>query len=202
MTPSTCWIRPSAVGNRNARSMVPQRQQLLKMNFRQASQFFRGEYLTLIESSGHHFLPFLQGVDPILQVSLFMAVACHIVLNVGRRGCSFMLSMLQYIVQLALMRVTPNLSARDQKLMSDFPVDPRSAAAQFQVEGKSVVYAVCPNPKCHCTYKPTFDGDSPIPQYPRLCNHREFVTGRGCKERLTKPRVVMGVELQVPIKTF
>lgn len=110
--------------------------------------------------------------------------------------------MLQYIVQLALMRVTPNLSARDQKLMSDFPVDPRSAAAQFHVEGKSVVYAVCPNPKCHCTYKPTFDGDSPIAQYPRLCNHREFVTGRRCKERLTKPRVVMGVELQVPIKTF
>jgi Transposase family tnp2 len=131
-----------------------------------------------------------------------MVIACQIVLGVSRRGCQFMLSTLQYIVQLALMRVTPNLSPREQKLMSDFPVDPRSATAQFHLDGKSVVYAVCPNPKCHCTYKPAFEGDSPIPQYPRFCNHRQFSNGPRCKEPLTKPRVVVGVEIQVPIKTF
>jgi hypothetical protein len=113
-----------------------------------------------------------------------------------------MLSMLQYVIQLALMRTSPRLSPREQKLMSDFPVDPRAATAQFHLDGKSTVYAVCPNPKCHRTYKPTFEGDSPIAQYPRLCSHRQFHEGPRCKERLTKPRVVMGVELQVPIKTF
>jgi hypothetical protein len=83
-------------------------------------------HVVLIPIIDHHFLPFLQNIDPILQVSLFMVVACHIVLNVSRRGCNFMLSMLQYVVQLALMRVTPNLSTREQKLMSDFLVEPRS----------------------------------------------------------------------------
>ena len=108
-------------------------------------------YVVLISIIDHHFIPFLQNVDPILQVSLFMVVACHIVLNISRRGCNFMLSMLQYVVQLALMRITPNLSTREQKLMSDFPVDPRSATAQFRLDGKSVIYAVCPNPKCYHT---------------------------------------------------
>jgi hypothetical protein len=45
-------------------------------------------YVVLISIIDHHFLPFLQNVDPILQVSLFMVVACHIVLNISRRGCS------------------------------------------------------------------------------------------------------------------
>ena len=110
--------------------------------------------------------------------------------------------MLQYIVQLAFMKIHPNLSPREQKLMSDFPVDPRSATAQFHLEGKSVIYAVCPNPKCHQTYRPTFEGDSPVPRYPRFCRHKHLKNGPLCKEPLTKPRIVVGVELHVPIKPF
>jgi Transposase family tnp2 len=111
-----------------------------------------------------------------------------------------MLGMLQYIVQLALMRSHTNLSQRDQKLMSDFPSDIRSILKQFYLDGRSTIYAVCPNPKCHRTYKPTFDGVSPIPQYPMYCTHQEF--GRKCNERILRPRRVNNVEIKVPIKRF
>jgi hypothetical protein len=51
----------------------------------------------------HHFQPFLRGVDPVLQLSIFTAVACSIVLEVSARGCYFILSMFKYVVQLCLM---------------------------------------------------------------------------------------------------
>jgi hypothetical protein len=46
---------------------------------------------------------FLYSIDPILQVSLIMVVTCHIVLYVSHCRCNFVLSMLQYIVQLTMM---------------------------------------------------------------------------------------------------
>ena len=110
-----------------------------------------------------------------------------------------MLSMLQYVVQLAFMHSQPRLSQRDQKVMSDFPSDIRSATAQFLLEGKHTIYAVCPNPKCHHTHKPVFDGDSPIPNYPMYCTYVKY--GKRCKERLLRPRVY-GSNVQAPIKPF
>lgn len=110
--------------------------------------------------------------------------------------------MLQYIVQLALMRTTTNLSSRDQKLLSDFPVDIRSAAEKLHLDGKSTIYAVCPDPKCHRTYAPTFQDGSPIPSYPTYCTHRQFRGGKCCKTRLLWPRSIAGVEISLPIKTF
>jgi hypothetical protein len=110
--------------------------------------------------------------------------------------------MLQYIVQLAMMQITLNLSPRKQKLMSDFPVDSCSAMDQFHLKGKGVIYAVCPNPKCHCTYKPIFKGNPPVARYPRFCSHKEFAKGRRCEELLTKPQVILGSEAQAPIKSF
>jgi hypothetical protein len=39
--------------------------------------------------------------------------------------------MLRYAVQLCLMREHPGLSQRDLKLLSDFPVDPRTAEKEY-----------------------------------------------------------------------
>jgi hypothetical protein len=110
--------------------------------------------------------------------------------------------MLHYIVQLTMMCVSPNLSPHEQKLMLDFLVDPHSATDQFHLEGKSVIYAVYPNPKCHCTYKPTFEGNPLVAKYPRFSSHKGFSKGWRCKELLTKPQVILGLEAQVPIKFF
>ena len=150
----------------------------------------------------HHNKPILPNVDPILQVSYFLVVGCHVVLNVSQRGCNFMLSMLSYIVQLALMRNNAMLSQPDQKLLSDFCSDVRTPTEHFQLKGKYTSYAVCPNPDCHAVYKPEFEGKSPIAKYPSYCSNKYMPGKPPCGELLLCPKYVGGKTLQVPIKKF
>ena len=137
-----------------------------------------------------------------IQVSIFLMVALRVVLNVPRGGCHFLLVMLQYVLQLALSRSSSQLSPSDRKLLSDFPADPDTATKHFHLNGKSIMYAVCPNGKCHQTYKPTFEDGLPIPIYPKYHTHKEYSNGAQCGERLTRPRHIKDVDIEVPIKTF
>jgi hypothetical protein len=108
--------------------------------------------------------------------------------------------MLRYAVQLCLMREHIALSQRDLKLLSDFPVDPRTAEKEFNLNTKAMIYAICPNENCHASYKPTFNDGSPIPIYPSFCTYSHF--GRHCKEPLVRPRLISGHIVSVPIKKF
>ena len=126
----------------------------------------------------------------------------QVVLNVSRRGCHFLLAMVQYIVHLSLARKDTKLSMRDEKLLADFPSDPATATANFRLDGKSTILAVCPNGRCHKTYKPTLLGGSPIPVYPKHCTHKQYPNGDVCGERLTRPCCIRGVDTEFPIKTF
>jgi hypothetical protein len=76
----------------------------------------------------------LVGVDPIHQLSIFLVIACQVILGQSRHGCSFIFSMLQYLVQLCLMRDAKKLSPRDRLLLSDFPADPRSAEKSLRLD--------------------------------------------------------------------
>lgn len=129
-------------------------------------------------------------------------VALQVVIHASRRGCHFLLTMLKYIIQLSLMRKNASLSTSDTKLLSDFPVDPDSAAQRLHLNGHETIRAVCPNSKCHKTYPPTFQGYSPIPIYPPYCTHRQFTSGPECGTRLTRPRAFEGTDVELPIKHF
>jgi Transposase family tnp2 len=111
-----------------------------------------------------------------------------------------MYGVLQYVVQLCLMREHTGLSQRDLKLLSDFPVDPRTAEKEYSLNAKATIYAICPNENCHASYKPTLNDGSPVPIYPSFCTHSHF--GRRCKEPLVRPRLISGHVVSVPIKTF
>ena len=124
------------------------------------------------------------------------------VVGVPLRGCRFLMGMLQYILQLALLRSKSQLSPNEQKMLSDFPVDSATATKHFHLDGKSIVNAVCPNGKCHQIYRPTLKDDSPIPIYPKYCTRTEYHNGAPCGERLTRPRCVKDIDIEVPIKTF
>lgn len=152
--------------------------------------------------SDRHFQPILSGTDPVLQLLVFIIVTLQVVLGISRRGGKFLLGMLAYLLQLSLTRNCKNLSPKDQKLLSDFPGDPDSVKSQFRLDGKSTVYAVCPNERCHKTYKPEFKDGSPIALYPQHCSHRNHPGGAMCRTRLTRPHILAGVEFESPIKTF
>ena len=131
-----------------------------------------------------------------------MITMCHVLLSVSRHGCTFMLSMVQYIIHLILLRLGPNLSQDDKKLLSDIPTDPCAIERAFLLENKSTILAICPNPDFHFTYEPTFHGNSPIPIYPDKCEHHEFLHGKKCSTPLLKPWSVNGHIVHLQIKPF
>ncbi len=129
-----------------------------------------------------------------------MILTCQVILGVSRRGCNFLLNMVQYVIHLTLIRRGPVLSLHDQKLMSDMPRDFRSVDKHFPLDSQHTVYAVCPDPLCHATYNPTFQEGSPIPRYESHCTYRQLKRGKKCGTRLLRPRHIGSQIVQVPIK--
>jgi hypothetical protein len=151
----------------------------------------------------HFFKPVLPDADPVLQISYFLVVACYVVFHIGQRGCNFILTTLSYIIHVTTLHngISGQLSQRDQKLGSDFVSDVRTPTEHFNIEGKCTVYAICPNPKCHRSYKLSFDLDCPIPQYPSHCNASPF-PGEVCNKTLLHPKRIGNNTISAPIKTF
>ena len=117
----------------------------------------------------HFFEPILEGMDPIHQLSIFLIIACQVILGQSCHGCSFMISMLQYLVQLCLMWDTEKISQCDQHLFSNFPADPHPAEKALLLDGQSTIFTICPNESCQQSHKPIFNPGSPISIYPKLC---------------------------------
>lgn len=90
---------------------------------------------------------------------------------------------------------------RKQKMLSDLVKDVRTPADKFHLDGKYTIYAICPNPNCHQTYKSSFDDHSPIPKYPCRCTHPSD-EGHYCNEPLTRPKRISNTVVQIPIKPF
>ena len=162
-----------------------------------------GSIILILQLADHFFRPILPNVDPALQISYFLAVACYVVFHIGRRGCNFILSTVSYIAHITALRggTSNHLSQHDQKLLSDFVSDVRIPADHFNLEGKYTIYAICPNSECHRSHKPTFLPDNPIPQYPSRCNHSPF-PGEVCDEILLRVKKVGSHTISVPIKSF
>ena len=146
------------------------------------------------------FEPILVGVDPIHQISIFLIIACQVIFGQGHHGCSFMFSMVQYLVQLCLMRNTENLSQCDWALLSNFPVDLWPAQKVFLLERQSTIIAICPKHSCQQCHKPTFNPGSPIPVYSKHCLGHHF--GKPCKQELLCPKEIQGNIIFMPLKPF
>ena len=131
-----------------------------------------------------------------------MLIACKLILGVSRRGCNFLLVMVNYIIQLTLMRESTHLSPHDRKLLADIPADSRSLEEKFNLKSQHTIYAVCPNVNCHAIYKPVFNDDLPVPIYPPICTYKEFSDGPSCRVPLLKPHRIYGSTIHVLIKHF
>lgn len=133
---------------------------------------------------------------------MFTMVALHTITHLSRRGCHFFLSMTRFIVQLTLARHLVSLPQNDERFVSNLPIDPDCIEKNFKLEGKSTVYAVCPNKTCHKLYAPVFSAGSRFPLYPNLCTRREFQSGPLCGTVLTRSRQENGIRVQVAIKRY
>jgi hypothetical protein len=113
-----------------------------------------GSIILILQLADHFFRPILPNVDPALQISYFLAVACYVVFHIRRRGCNFILSTVSYIAHITALRggTSNHLSQHDQKLLSDFVLDVRIPTDHFNLEGKYTIYAICPNSECHWSH--------------------------------------------------
>ena len=121
-------------------------------------------------------------------------------LGQSHHGCSFMFSMLQYLVQLCLMRDTGKISQHDWHLLSSSPADPHPAKKVLFLDHQLTIFTICLNDSCQQSHKPTFNPESPIPIYPKFCQGLHF--GKCCKEELLLPKHIQGNVVFLPIKTF
>lgn len=151
-----------------------------------------------LEHAASHFINVMSGARPIIQLATLMVVACNVILGLSRRGCSWLFSMTQFIIQSTVMQAVGSeiISTYFQGLLSGFPKDVRAATEHFKLEAKATVYAVCP--KCHATYKPTFEGS--IPFYREQCNSRLY--GSRCGELIVRPKLLHGHRVNVPIRSY
>lgn len=95
--------------------------------------------------------------------------------------------------------MTSTLAPEHQKFLADFPRDIKSTINSFALDSKSIIYAVCPNPRCHHLHKPSFHEDSPIPEYPRKC---QACATRRRKQDLLCTRIINRREVSRPIKSY
>ena len=105
----------------------------------------------LNESPAHLFEATLPNVDPIIQVSMFTMVALQVILHLSCHGCHFLLSMIQYIIQLSMTYNKHSISPYNEEFVANIPTD-QASIQKVALDGREMIYAVCPNAKCHKMY--------------------------------------------------
>jgi len=128
-----------------------------------------------------------------------MVVVCHIILRFARRGCYWLFSICQYLIEVAVKRASHDkrtIPLYFEEIFGNFPRDVRAATANFNLDGKSTVHAACP--KCHFIYEPDYRDN--LPTYPQRCNASHY--GTRCGEILVRPKKYRNHTINVPIKPY
>ncbi|KZT05323.1 uncharacterized protein LAESUDRAFT_619922, partial [Laetiporus sulphureus 93-53] len=108
-----------------------------------------------------HFDHPLDRINPLLLLSIFMALILNLLRGSTRRACNFALRMLKLIIECAIQQKGA-VSSDDQEILKRFPTDIRSVRKLFDLDPVTIVWAVCPT--CSSTYEPSYQ--SGIPVYP------------------------------------
>lgn len=129
----------------------------------------------------HLFLNRIGGLDRITQVSIFLGMVCTAIMGVSRRDGDFLLKLLNMILFLAFTTGRP-IHAHGEEVMKQMPQEIRNLLSKFDLESRTVIYAVCPT--CDCTYEPQFPNGPDLPAYPSACTNIPHPGADICGQRL------------------
>jgi len=121
-------------------------------------------------------------------------------MSVSRRDGDFIIGLINIILYLAFQRTTGPMEPRHADVVSQMPQSIRDAVSRFNLESRTVIYAVCP--KCHCTYKPRYDSGSTRPIYEKTCTNQPKPESGICGESLLRRVDDDGHQVMKPIKPF
>jgi hypothetical protein len=97
------------------------------------------------------------------------------------------------LVKLALQFRDGQPSLTHENICSNIPTTITSALAHFKLDGRVMIYAVCP--ACNCTFKPQITSGNSSPVYPDRCTNQPGPEPEQCGEPLLD-------EVGRPVKTF
>ena len=111
----------------------------------------------------HHFSSTIHHYNTIIQIVIFLGVFITRVIGVSRNDGDFFMGVLNILVFQALQPFSGQpLDSRHEHTITQLPGSIWAALSKFDIDTKTIVYAVCP--KCHCTYPPqTSLGESTTP---------------------------------------
>ena len=91
------------------------------------------------------------------------------------------------------------LDSRHEHTITQLPGSIRAALSKFDIDTKTIVYAVCP--KCHCTYPPQTSLGESTTKYPSLCTNCPTPSSDECGQPLLRCDK-SNQESSKPIKPF
>jgi len=162
-------------------------------------QTFLSETLTDVLPE-HYFASSLRDSTRMVQLVVFIAVWFIGIVGGSRAHGDFLVAILSMGFYWAFQPLngTP-MDIRHQATIADMPSNIRDAILQFDIESKTVIYAVCPT--CHFTYAPRFALGDHTPQYPTHCTHHPTPESGQCGQPLLRRNKSDSHKSQ-PIKPF
>jgi hypothetical protein len=86
-----------------------------------------------------------------MQVSIFLGVVCSVLAEISRRFGDFLMGLVSILIKLALQFQDGQPSLMHENICSNIPTMITSALAHFKLDGRVMIYTVCP--ACNCTFK-------------------------------------------------
>ena len=147
----------------------------------------------------NHFCFPLCEYDAVVQVSLFLAIVCSVVMGVSHREGEFVLGMIMIVLRTSFERGGRVLSIAEEDILLQVPTTVPTLLNRINLDAHVTTYAVCP--QCHCTYPPEYKGGSSV-AYPSLCTAKTDRSSEECGGRLTRPAQSESGDDSAPEKTF
>ena len=69
-----------------------------------------------------------------------------------------------------------------EEVLKQMPQEIRSLLSKFDLESRTVIYAICP--ACDCTFKPQFPNGPDSPAYPSICTNVPYPGADVCRQQL------------------
>ena len=141
-------------------------------------------------------------MDRITQVSIFLGVVCTVIMGVSRQDADFVLKLINMLLYLAFTTGGP-VPPRGEEILKQMPQEIRSLLSKFDLDSRTITYAVCPT--CDCTYEPEFPNGPNSPTYPPTCTNIPEPEADICGECLLRSVIEGDAEPKTvmrPIKPF
>lgn len=168
-------------------------------------EYSTGKIQTLISDSrtnvpplDQHFTSSMRDSTRMVQLVVFIGLWFIGIVGGSRAHGDFLVSLLSIGFYWAFQ--PPNsqpMDSRHQSTIAQMPANIREVLSHFDLESRTVIYAVCPT--CHCTYAPQFALGNDTPEYPSHCTHRPTPESGVCGQPLLRRN---RSEKSQPIKPF